>query len=125
MTSGARALLLAALGAAGCGGDFSDSSLEGSIPFEPDRPVIAAPTRPAPYTGRNAAVLEAQEKLTTGLDLHAKVVFRTCSPNGGVCHNAKEYPDLHTPANFLDAIDAPCNVQPGTPEAVYDRCERP
>jgi hypothetical protein len=42
-----------------------------------------------------------------------------------VCHNTKEYPDLHTPANFVQTIGAPCNVQPGSYESVYDRCEHP
>lgn len=31
---------------------------------------------------------------------------------------------MRTPYNFLSVIDAPCNVQSGTLEAVYDRCER-
>jgi hypothetical protein len=86
---------------------------------------LPAPKRVPPYTGSNPAVLEAQGRLGTGLDLHAKVIYRTCSPNGGVCHNSKEYPDLRTPASFLAAVGAPCNVQPGTPQAAYDRCERP
>src|SRR3954470_11298016 len=102
----------------------SDPSLEGAIPFHPERPTMNEAVAAQPYTGSNADVLDAQKNLRTGLDLHAKVIYRTCTPNGGVCHNNKEYPDLHTPANFLAAIDAPCNVQPGTFESVYDRCER-
>ncbi len=104
---------------------IDDPSLYGTIPFEPARPTVGEVPTVEPYTGTNPEVLAAQASLTTGLDLQAKVIFRTCTPNGGVCHNAKEYPDLHTPANFLAAIGAPCNVQSGTPEAVYDRCERP
>jgi len=71
----------------------------------------------------NATVLAAQERLNTGLDLQQKVILRTCGPTGGVCHNSKEYPDLHTPGNFVDAVGAPCNIQSGTPEAVFDGCE--
>ena len=119
------ALLVALLAAGGCAQDLRDPALEGSIGFQPERPMLPPAGRAAPYTGNNPAVREAQERLATGLDLHAKVIYRTCSPNGGVCHNNKEYPDLRTPASFLAALDAPCNVQPGTPEAVYDRCERP
>src|SRR5690606_6936021 len=78
-----------------------------------------------PYTGDDPATLEAQDRLATGADLHAKVILRSCGPLSGVCHNKKEYPDLHTTYNFLAAIGAPCNVQSGTYEGVYDRCERP
>jgi hypothetical protein len=108
-----------------CGADFTEEGLGTEIGFEPQRPAAAADA-PAvsPYTGQDANVLEAQARLRTGLDLHRKVVTRTCSPNGGVCHNRKEYPDLHTPANFLGAIGAYCNVQPGEETSVYDGCER-
>jgi len=69
-------------------------------------------------------VLEAQDRYGSGLDLHQKVIMRSCSGVNGVCHNQKEYPDLHTPANFRAAIGAPCNVQPGSWTTVFDRCER-
>lgn len=83
------------------------------------------PTRTVqPYTGDEAAVLEAQTNLPTGIELQAEVVIRSCGPINGVCHNEKEYPDLHTPANFASVIGAPCNIQSGTPEGVFDRCER-
>ena len=119
------ALWVALLGIAACADAPQDSSLYGTIPFEPVRPASATIPDIDPYVGTDPEVLAAQQSLTTGEDLHAKVIYRTCTPNGGVCHHAKEYPALHTPANFLAAIDAPCNVQSGTPEAAYDRCERP
>lgn len=78
-----------------------------------------------PYTGSDPTVLEAQDRLPTGSALHAEVILRSCGPLGGVCHNRKEYPALHTPASFLETIGAPCNIQSGTIEAIYDRCERP
>ncbi len=78
-----------------------------------------------PYTGSDPSVQEAQERLPTGSDLHSEVILRSCGPLGGVCHNRKEYPDMRTPANFLALINAPCNVQSGTIEGVFDRCERP
>jgi|GEM_PF-396921 len=77
------------------------------------------------YSGDNLEVLEAQDRFATGTDLHAKVILRSCGPLSGVCHNQKEYPDIHTPYNFLATIGAPCNIQSGTVEGVFDRCERP
>src|SRR5262245_65817696 len=44
-----------------------------------------------------SAVDEARRELSTYLDLHDVVISRTCTPNEGVCHNDKEYRDLHTP----------------------------
>jgi hypothetical protein len=82
-------------------------------------------TEAEPYTGTNEFVLEAQSKHRTGLDLHRNVIVRTCGPTQGVCHNQKEYPDLHTPAHLLEAVNAPCNVQPGDPKNVFDGCEQP
>ncbi len=128
MTSSPKRLaLLAALGAAlaGCGEAPGDPSLTGTIGFDPKRPQLVEPGEVAPYKGSDPNVLEAQERFRTGLDLHLKVIARTCGPTGGVCHNQKEYPDLHTPANWLGAIEAPCNVQPGNEALAYDRCERP
>jgi hypothetical protein len=77
-----------------------------------------------PYTGDDPNILWAQEHLPTGSALHSEVILRSCGPLGGVCHNRKEYPALYSAATFLSSIGAPCNVQPGTVEAVFDRCER-
>jgi hypothetical protein len=97
----------------------------GEIDFEPERPETSTPDDPDPYTGDDEIVLEAQSQFRTGIELHQKVIWRTCTPNGGVCHNSKEYPDLRTPANFAASFGAYCNVQYGEHESVYDRCERP
>ena len=97
----------------------------GNIDFDPERPQIDEAPEVEPYTGDDEVVLQAQARFPTGLDLHKKVIWRTCTPNGGVCHNTKEYPDLHTPANFAAAFSAPCNIQSGEFGAVYDGCERP
>lgn len=91
---------------------------DGGLPF------YGAPREVLPYTGTEKVVLDAQEQIPDGLTLQSAVVRRSCGPLNGVCHNQKEYPDLHTPANFLDSIGAPCNVQSGNPEGVFDRCER-
>lgn len=114
----AAALLL---GACTLGSDFDP----GEIDFEPNRPETSTPDDPDPYTGDDEIVLEAQSKFRTGIELHQKVIWRTCTPNGGVCHNSKEFPDLRTPANFVAAFNQNCNVQYGEYQSVYDRCERP
>lgn len=107
----------------GCGsGSLTEPT--GNIPFEQQRPDPGEAATVTPYTGSDPLVMEAQTRLPTGLDLHRKVVLRTCGPTNGVCHNQKEYPDLHTAGTFLAAINAPCNVQPGSYASVYDRCER-
>jgi hypothetical protein len=122
-----RAILLCSVSCAlavGCSG--SDDFDPGKLRFDEARPELAEPGRsPGSYSGDNAIVLEAQSKLFDGFALHSEVIYPTCGPINGVCHHAKEYPALHTPANFLGAIDAPCNVQPGSYVSVFDRCERP
>lgn len=95
----------------------------GTLSYEAQRPTVLAAEDVPRYTGQDEFVLAAETQHRTGLELHRNVVIRTCGPTGGVCHNRKEYPDLHTPANFLNAIGAPCNVQSGDHEAVYDGCE--
>jgi hypothetical protein len=70
------------------------------------------------------SALEAMEKFPTGLAMHTKVITRSCSPTGGVCHNSKEYPDLHTFGNLVAALDKPCNRDKAEePENVFDGCE--
>lgn len=76
-----------------------------------------------PDPAREAAD-EAQERFPTYLDLHTEVIARTCTPNMGVCHNIKEYPDLHTPQTMLGIIDQPCNLAESVPLNVYNGCER-
>jgi hypothetical protein len=118
-----RMMVLAPVLMGGCR-EFVDYN-SGNLDFEPERPVIEEAPEVEPYAGDDEVVLQAQTRFPTGLDLHKKVIWRTCTPNGGVCHNTKEYPDLHTPANFAAAFSAPCNVQSGEFGAVFDGCERP
>lgn len=118
-----RAAMMGLMLAAACGPDFSQEGLGTDIDFTPERPEIQTEKTVATYTGEDPYVSEAQAKFRTGLDVQQKVIYRTCTPNDGVCHNEKEYPDLHTPANFVDVIGAPCNVQPGDYTSVWDRCE--
>jgi hypothetical protein len=112
------------LASAGCRGD-GYSHGDGEIDFDPDRPDFEDPESVPPYEGENELVLEAQSEFPTGIEFHQKVIWRTCTPNDGVCHNSKEYPDLRTPANFASAFGAPCNVQPGEYQSIYDGCELP
>ncbi len=117
------ALLVGVLWLGACGDDPLPLEPGGSIAFEPVRPTFGDRRDVDPYTGNNEVVIEAQERYATGLDLHRKVIARTCTPFDGVCHNNKEYPDLRTPGALLATVDAPCNVQPQEITAVYDRCE--
>lgn len=98
---------------------------QGTLDFTPARPERETGGAATLYSGDDPIVAEAQARFPTALDLHAKVIRRSCSPLDGVCHHTKEYPDLHTAANFLGIIEAPCNVQAGTREGIFDRCERP
>jgi hypothetical protein len=121
-----RSLLAASLGALAlaCGTPDPNKDDPGTIPFDPRRPTPAGTSTVTPYTGEDVDVLGAQLTYPTGIDLHRKLVMRTCSGTNGVCHNQKEYPDLHTPGTFVASIGAPCNVQSGTASGVFDRCER-
>jgi hypothetical protein len=121
---------LALAAVAACGSRVERSEVLDTPPeglnWEGEGPSFLGTIGGAPgYSGDNPEVLEAQDRFATGTDLHTKVVLRSCGPLSGVCHNQKEYPDIHTPYNFLATIDAPCNIQSGTVEGVFDRCERP
>lgn len=108
----------------GCG-EAEVQRPKGTLELETKRPELMDTPAVPTYSGSNAIVLEAVSRLNTGLDLHKNVIIRTCGPTAGVCHNQKEYPDLHTASNLVNAINAPCNVQPGDWSAVYDGCEQP
>lgn len=71
------------------------------------------------------ALDKAKEELPTYIDLHQKVIWRTCTPNDGVCHNDKEYPDLHTPQSMLGSISQPCNIAVEDPIDTFNGCEKP
>ena len=119
-----RCALVLGIGTA-CSGTPEIQRPGGTLDLEIERPqLMAAPEVPV-YTGADPVVLDAVSRHNTGLDLHKNVIVRTCGPTSGVCHNQKEYPDLHTASNLLDAINAPCNVQPGDWSAVFDGCEQP
>ncbi len=56
-------------------------------------------------------------------ELHAAVVLPTCGPRSGVCHNGKQYPDLHSPTEMLAAVGKRCNAITADPLAILDACE--
>jgi hypothetical protein len=72
---------------------------------------------------QTARISEAKAQFPAYIDLHEKVIVRSCGPTAGVCHNTKEFPDLHTPANMLGAVEHDCNVQAISPLNVENVCE--
>lgn len=97
--------------------DGGSSGDDGSGSGESGEPADTGATPAAEY------IDEAKKEFPTYLDLHGKVITRTCSPNGGVCHNEKEYPDLHTPDTMLSMLDVPCNLAETDPLNLFDGCE--
>lgn len=77
---------------------------------------------PAPDDGKEF-VEEARKQFPTYLELHEKVITRTCTPNENVCHNNKEYPDLRTPQAMLEMLGSPCNLDVEDPLNTYNGCE--
>lgn len=76
----------------------------------------------APDDGKEF-VEEAKKEFPTYLDLHEKVITRTCTPFQNVCHNNKEYPDLRTPQAMLGMLGSPCNLDVEDPLNTYNGCE--
>ncbi len=67
---------------------------------------------------------DAQRRLPTLGDVQAQVLTQTCSPNPGVCHSGREYPQLHTVGDLLATVSTACNVAPPDPLLGWDACER-
>lgn len=80
-----------------------------------------APAKPQPIVDFEQARLQ----LPTVLDVQVNLMTHTCSPNPGVCHQGREYPELHTVASFAEIVGADCNIAPPAPEQGWDACERP
>ncbi len=107
-------------GSFGAGGPNADggSGTGGESDGETDNNTI--PT--APDDGREF-VEEAKKEFPTYLDLHEKVITRTCTPDMNVCHNNMEYPDLRTPQSMLGVLGGPCNLDVEDPLNTYNACE--
>ncbi|UQA60353.1 hypothetical protein [Polyangium aurulentum] len=57
--------------------------------------------------------------------LHATGMARTCALNDGVCHSARQYPELGSVKDLVALVNAPCQVASNDPAHVPDECERP
>src|SRR5262249_34437668 len=57
--------------------------------------------------------------------LHDQAMSRTCALNNGVCHNSKQYPDMHTPTDLIGYVNQRCNAQVDKRADVRDACEPP
>ncbi|EDM77864.1 hypothetical protein PPSIR1_01517 [Plesiocystis pacifica SIR-1] len=74
-------------------------------------------------SGMHEAVEEAMALFPDYPTLHGEVITRTCTPNEGVCHNQKEYPDLRTPSSMLATIGQRCNLDKDDITDTFDGCE--
>jgi hypothetical protein len=110
----------------GGGGDFGDgpaqSDESGTEGSETGTESGETEAEPAPDDGKEF-VEDAKKDFPTYLDLHEKVITRTCTPFANVCHNNKEYPDLRTPQAMLGLLGNPCNVDVEDPLNTYNGCE--
>jgi hypothetical protein len=79
-------------------------------------------TPPSPETDLDARRLYPDLAALYGGD---QGLYRGCAPNGGVCHNAREFPDLHTLGSIVDNIGRNCNARRDRPETLHDLCEQP
>jgi hypothetical protein len=51
-------------------------------------------------------------------------IYRGCGPNGGVCHNGNEFPNLDSIGSIVDNIGRDCNQKRDNATSVHDMCER-
>jgi hypothetical protein len=68
-------------------------------------------------------VASAAQKYPDVHALFAGTVTRTCSPNNGVCHNNRQFPDLQTASGLLQTVNARCNQLRDDPLTIDNLCE--
>lgn len=51
-------------------------------------------------------------------------LYRGCGPNGGVCHNGNEYPNLSSIGSIVENIGDGCNKKRDKATEIHDLCER-
>ncbi len=51
-------------------------------------------------------------------------LYRGCGPNGGVCHNGNEFPNLDSMGSIVDGIGRSCNQKRERADSLHDLCER-
>jgi hypothetical protein len=90
----------AALLAACTTGAAADPRQDTSSP-DPGAPPPAAAAAPGPRWETTDATKHAPRDV---VELFETRILPTCALNGGVCHNSKNYPDLHNVAALMDAI---------------------
>lgn len=98
--------VLVCLALAGCGGSSGESGGGRDAAQDMVDPAPAAfPTLAEVYAGPQG-------------------VYRGCGPNGGVCHNGREYPNLATLGSIVGNVGKPCNEKRDDPTTIHDLCER-
>jgi hypothetical protein len=88
-------------------------------------PYLVAALAAGCSTHPSSTAMSVAAEYPTYRALHEAIVTPTCGPRGGVCHNSKQFPDLHTPENMLAVIGARCNQLTENPAQVSDQCEPP
>jgi hypothetical protein len=83
-----------------------------------------APDELPPPRDEPAVVSEARSLFPRTVEMHQRIVARSCAPNTGVCHNTSNYPDLSTAGSLLQAVGSWCNLELPDPTQGYDPCER-
>lgn len=111
-------------------GEGLASNTEGDLPWEGDITVQVDTEEeelfPENWTETQHVIMETARNLyPTYKLLHQYAVGPGCGPITGVCHNTKEYPDLHSSANMLDAVGLNCNALIDGPAVTENVCERP
>ncbi|MEI8258398.1 MAG: hypothetical protein WCJ30_22205, partial [Deltaproteobacteria bacterium] len=83
----------------------------------PDRPLIPPPP---PRDQLIAAAYPSLSEIYAG----AQGVYRGCGPNGNVCHNSRQYPNMNTLGALALNVNMPCNQLQDDPTRIDDWCER-
>jgi len=89
--------------------------------------IVSSSGCPAPVVDEDEAAAltaTAQTKFPRVIDLHQKIVARSCAPNTGVCHNTNNYPELSSPSALIQSINSWCNLASPDPTQGFDMCER-
>jgi hypothetical protein len=116
-----RTLLFASLAALGAACTGADPAPEPEPP--PSRPSY---DDPLPDPGPGAETIAAMAEYPTLVELYQgdRGIYRGCGPNNGVCHNAKEFPNLSTLGSILEHTSLPCNEKRDVPGEMHNLCER-
>jgi hypothetical protein len=80
---------------------------------------------PGADTGSSRATASAEVLYPDLSSLHDQAMSRTCALNNGVCHNSKQYPDMHTPTDLMGYVGQRCNAQVDKRADFRDPCEPP